>query len=86
MVIKISRLQAPFWEECWSRWSLYATGIGVDVGTLRAALEDGTTGRSGTTYTGDGDGSSCISVFIRFCFVNYSDLQIVRESKIFHSP
>lgn len=52
VVIKISRLQARFWEECWSRWSLYATGIGVDAGVLGVELEDGATGDNGTTRTG----------------------------------
>lgn len=52
VVIKISKLQGRFWEECWSRWSLYATGIGVDVGAPGAVFEDGAVGDNDFTRLG----------------------------------
>ncbi|KAF8325437.1 uncharacterized protein EI90DRAFT_2140053 [Cantharellus anzutake] len=32
IVLKASKIQARFWEECWTRWSLFALGAGVSGG------------------------------------------------------
>lgn len=48
VVIRISKLQARFWEECWTRWSLFAMGVGVDVGETGGILLSGPNGGGGS--------------------------------------
>ncbi|KAF9507775.1 hypothetical protein BS47DRAFT_1488683 [Hydnum rufescens UP504] len=68
IVIKASKLQARFWEECWTRWSLFAIGVGVNGEGMRlppnmAPVPDEGTSDSGPPPHSSGFNSSNPTIF-----------------------